>query len=403
MRGAARRWQSSCIFCLAIVLALAGCASTGTSASGNAPYTIGVVLSLTGPASFLGKAEKKAVSLYFQQVNAKGGINGHHINVIYEDDQTDPAQAVQITRTLMAQHVVALAGYPLVATCAAASPLLKNGPVQFCFTPGIHPRGSSNFVFSANLSTSTLIHVLLKYFHEQGWDKIALIASTDASGQDGFNNVQAEVPTFAGMQLVDTERFASSDVSVAAQMTRIASAHPQALVVWTTGTPVATVFKGYTQAGLTIPVATTDGNETIAQMTAYASFLPANLYFGASEDIAYQAIDHSSSVYQMEQQLHQQYQQAYGVQPDIALSLSWDPVQILVKALGAVGPDPVKMRNYIESLTGYQGVSGIYNFSTGDGVGSHRGLDKNSAYVVRWDQSQGAFVPVTGADASPLP
>lgn len=403
MQGAMRHQRAPWIIgFVATMVLLAGCGGGGGSSAGASPYTIGVVLSLTGPASFLGKSEKKAVDLLVQQVNAKGGINGHKLDTIIEDDQTDPSQAVQLTRTLTAQHVVALAGYPLVATCAAASPLLKNGPVQYCFTPGIHPRGSSNYVFSSNLSTGTLIHVVLKYFHAQGWDRVALIASTDASGQDGFTNVKSEVAGFSGMQLTDTERFGTTDVSVAAQLSRIAASHPQALIVWTTGTPVATVFKGIQQAGLNIPVATTNGNETYAQMQSYASFLPANLYFGAPEDIAYKALNPSSSVYAMEQQLHQQYQSAYGAQPDIAFSLAWDPMQILVKALGAVGPDPTKMRDYIESLHNFQGASGIYNFSTGNGTGSHRGLDTSSAYVVRWDATQSTFSPVTGADAAPL-
>jgi branched-chain amino acid transport system substrate-binding protein len=55
------------------------------------------------------------------------------------------------------------------------------------------------------------------------------------------------------------------------------------VVAWSTGTPIATIFKGILQAGLDVPTATTDGNMTFAQMTNYAAFLPKQLYIPSGE------------------------------------------------------------------------------------------------------------------------
>ena len=78
-------------------------------------------------------------------------------------------------------------------------------------------------------------------------------------------------------------RFNPTDVSVAAQIQRIKGAGPQAMIAWTTGSPIGTVFKAISDAGLDIPVATTDGNMTYAQMDQYAAFLPKTLYIPASQ------------------------------------------------------------------------------------------------------------------------
>jgi branched-chain amino acid transport system substrate-binding protein len=55
------------------------------------------------------------------------------------------------------------------------------------------------------------------------------------------------------------------------------------LIDWSTGTPIATIFQGMVQAGLDVPVVTTAGNMTYAQMRQYAAFLPKRLLIGAPE------------------------------------------------------------------------------------------------------------------------
>ena len=57
------------------------------------------------------------------------------------------------------------------------------GPVQYCFSPGIHPVANS-YTFSSSISTDDLATAALRYFHGKHWNRVALITSTDASGQD---------------------------------------------------------------------------------------------------------------------------------------------------------------------------------------------------------------------------
>ncbi|MFL5001414.1 MAG: ABC transporter substrate-binding protein, partial [Xanthobacteraceae bacterium] len=58
-----------------------------------ADVKIGAVLSVTGPASFLGDPEKKTLEMYAADINAKGGINGQPIKLVIYDDGSDPNQA----------------------------------------------------------------------------------------------------------------------------------------------------------------------------------------------------------------------------------------------------------------------------------------------------------------------
>ena len=72
-------------------IAAALLATVATAA--QAEIKIGAVLSVTGPASFLGDPEKKTLEMYVADINAKGGVNGQQIKLFVYDDGGDPNQA----------------------------------------------------------------------------------------------------------------------------------------------------------------------------------------------------------------------------------------------------------------------------------------------------------------------
>ena len=75
----------------------------------------------------------------------------------------------------------------------------------------------------------------------KGWTKIALMTTTDASGQDAERGIQEVLSRAenAAVKLVENVHFNPSDVSVAAQIERIRASAPDAFIAWTTGAPVA--------------------------------------------------------------------------------------------------------------------------------------------------------------------
>ena len=59
----------------------------------SAQVRIGSVLSVTGPASFLGDPEKKTLEMYVEEINAKGGVNGQKLQLTVYDDGGDANNA----------------------------------------------------------------------------------------------------------------------------------------------------------------------------------------------------------------------------------------------------------------------------------------------------------------------
>jgi len=363
------------------------------------PYVIDTLLPLTGAAAFLGKGEQVSLTLAEGVVNDTGGIKGRPLKLDFHDDQSNPQIAVQLANGFIARKPAVLMGSSLVASCRAMAPLMAQGPVNFCFSPGIHPE--KGFVFSGNISTLDLIDALVLYIRMKGWTRVALMFSSDATGQDAENGVKGAIalPENKDMQIVDTEHFNITDVSVSAQIENIKAAKPQVFIAWSTGTPIATIFKGIIQAGLDVPVATTAGNMTYAQMHQYADFLPKDLLMDSTEWVVTDRKQLASSVAAAQKRYFDAFAKA-GVKPDVSSDLAWDPLMNVVAALRHLGPGATaeQVRAFLASQTALPGVDGLYNFVKVP----QRGLDESESVVTVWDAKADKWLPVSKAGGAPL-
>ena len=231
------------------------------------PFEINAILPVTGTGAFLGRAEVETLTLLADLVNRSGGVRGRQIKFVIGDDQSNPQVGLQLANALIAKKVSLIIGPALSAVCSAVIPLVKDGPVLYCLTPGVHPPEGS-FVFSASISTADLLAATARYFHDRGWRKVAAITSTDASGQDGERGIVAAFNAAAGEEIVLNEHFNTSDLSVAAQMARIKNSEAQAIVSWGTGTRPGPCCAAR-QAGLD---SRSRQREPRSQMRAYAAF-----------------------------------------------------------------------------------------------------------------------------------
>jgi branched-chain amino acid transport system substrate-binding protein len=383
--GSRRGW-----FAAALSLALVACGGTTEGGGSNgSPIEIPVITALDGPAAFLGKGQADAYRVLQGVVNAEGGINGRPVHFNVQDDQSQPAVAVQLASKLASSKAPIFLGPELVALCKATAPLVASGPVDYCLSPGIHPAAGS-YQFSTSVSTDSMAQALLSYFRRQGRSRIALLTSTDTTGQDAENAVTSalKLPENQSLSLVRDEHFTTTDVSVVAQISRIKAADPQALIAWSTGTPIATVFKAVAETGLDVPVGTTNGNQTYAQMQAYASFLPRELLIPTAEWPAYSTLP-AGSVKDALKTYFDAFRKA-GIKPDLSQSLAWDPGMIAVSALRKLGPGATaaQIRGYIAGLRGFAGINGVYDFH----ASPQRGLGVEQTVVTRWDPAKQTWV-----------
>jgi branched-chain amino acid transport system substrate-binding protein len=364
--------------------------------------SIQAILPLTGAYAFTGDGAKANLDAVAEMANQPGGIGGRTVQFLYHDDESSPQNDLQLASTLMVAHPPVIIGSAFSGLCNAMAPIMRNGPVLYCLSPAFNPP-PNGYAFSGGARAADEVNALIRYFRGNGWMRIAVLNTIDSTGQNADEAIARALalPENASVQLVSRQHFAASDVSVAAQLQLVRASGAQALIAWTTGSAVATVFKGMIGSGLDIPVATSAGNETVQQMHQYADFLPPHLLMGSPL-----CLPHGPEIQldpRVEAAQHRMFAvlKAHGLQPDIGTATSWDPGIIVLDAFAHLGatPSAAQIRQYILSLTDFPGVNGIYDFHTYPASG----LKPGSAAVVTWDRAKDSWVWLSQPGGDPLP
>jgi branched-chain amino acid transport system substrate-binding protein len=375
----------------------AGFIAMPSAARAADPFVIDAILSVTGSAAFLGKAQVEALGAIEKTVNATGGIRGRQIHFAVADDQSNPQIGVQLMNAVVAKKAPIVLGSSIAAVCGAIAPLAVNGPVLYCLSPALHPPEGS-YAFSAEPSTHDTLVASAIYFRARGLHKIAIITSSDATGQDGEREIDATFPASDGFQIMDREHFNGSDVSVAAQMTRVKGSGAQALIAWTTGTPLGTILRGANDAGLTIPIETTNGNITYAQMKQYAGFMPSELLFPGEAAFSLNQLPRGG-VKRRVQEWYDAFK-AIGITPDGGFVAAWDPALLLLdgyRKLG-FGATAAQIRDYLSTTQNWPGINGNYDFK----AVPQRGVGAGVVTMIRWDAGKNAWIGESKPGGEPL-
>lgn len=364
------------------------------------PYAIHVILSLTGPLTFIGRAQRDGLAAYEDVVNRTGGIGGRPVRFVFHDDQTTPELAIELLAQIVASNPPAVLGPTSAASCNAIFPLVKQGPLVYCFSIAatVHP---GSFEFGALASNYDQNVAGIRYLRSRGLTRLAFIAPTDATGQDSERALDAilALPENKGVTLVARERFTPSDPGLAAQIVHIKASGANAILVGTASTAAITVFHGLGDAGVNLPVLAGYGVATAAFLRQFAAFLPRELLVEGFPCLA-----PNSMLDRAGREAFRAYRAAmlaHGVGVvDCLPAAAWDPAAILISALRKLGTGATaeRVRLYIEGLTNFTGADGTFDFKRVP----QRGMDDRSIVITRWDPGKPAFVVVSKSGGTPL-
>lgn len=376
---------------LAGAVALATCL---VPLSGRAadPYVISVLLPQTGAGAFVAKVEVNALTVAEQVINKAGGLRGRPVKFDILDDQSDPSVAVQLYNRIVASGAPFFLGSSLSATCNATAALIKDGPLQYCFSPGIRPAPGS-YVYSCGVDAAALLGAGMRYLRERGLTRLAVITSNDATGQDADRAIDAlmAAPENRSLTIVDREHFNAGDVNVAAQMSRFKAAGANVVIGWATGAPFGTILRGVRDEGLAVPVMSTPGNMLAVQLRQYASIMPPELLFPNLRSFLQPDQTPNGPAKAALVRYYDAFKAA-GLQPS-GEGQVYDQILIMASAVQKLGfsATAAQVRDYVNGLQGWTGINGLYNYR----AYPQRGLGLDAVMVMRWDPAKEIGIPLS--------
>ncbi len=347
----------------------------GSSSSfAKKPLKIGSFLAVTGPASFLGDPELKTLQMYIEEINAKGGVDGHKIEFVHYDTKGKAKEAKNfVNRLIKKDRVDVIIGGTTSGNTLAVIDIVQRAKVPFISLAGsikiVEP--VKKWVFKTPHTDKMAAQKIFEDMKKRGITKIALITGNGGFDKSGRAQCLALAPKY-GIKIVADEQYNNSDTDMTTQLTKIRATDAQAILNFGFGKAPAIVAKNAKQLGIKLPIYESHGVASkkfieLAGDAANGIRLPAAALIVADQ---LPDTDPQKSVLLS---YKKKFEAKYGPVSTFG-GHAYDALFIVVNAVKRAGViDRAKIRDEIEKTKGFVGTGGVFNMSPTDHLGL--GLD----------------------------
>ena len=233
-------------------LALAAAGTAAAQGVTDSTVVLGQSVALTGPAQQLGLDMQLGANLYFNQVNARGGVNGRKVVLKTLDDGYESTRAADNTKKLInEERVFALFGYVGTPTSQASMPIFTEAKVPFVgpFTGAELLRTPVNpYIFNVRASYFDETEAIVQHLTAMSVNKIAVFYQNDSYGMAGFTGVERALKK-RGLEIVAKGTVERNTVEVKKAIEEINKAQPQAVVMISAYKSCAAFIRDMKKAG----------------------------------------------------------------------------------------------------------------------------------------------------------
>lgn len=361
----------------AVGLGLVGC-SGGDGASsegGSDTIKVGILGPQSGSVSNYGIACANGAKLYFDQLNANGGINGKQVSYTVEDEKGDATEAVNAYNMLVEDGVVGIVGDvttgPTVAVAQAS--VADNMP---CVTPSATAADVVTYgtnYFRACVTDPEQGRIIATFASEQGYKTVGTIYLSGDDYSEGVNNAFVEEAQALGIDVATQEAYADGDVSFSGQITNLMAADVEAILC----------PNYYEDNGMIVTQARAAGYDGVfLGADGWSGIVGGDSDYASAADLhdcyyccAFTSSNDDASV----QQFISDYTDAYGEAPTNFCALGYDAAMVLANGITAAeeagleaGSEDYKQA-VIDGIAGgtVEGITGSISYDgTGDPVKS---------------------------------
>jgi len=355
------------------LIAAAALALGGTGANAQSTYKIGMAAGLTGYAATVDRAWRDGVEIAIATLNAKGGILGQKIELVVEDNRSEPQEAVTVYRKMISSdNVNVFASGCVSAGNFAAAPLVMRAekPMVLC---SILPQQPDHVKWAFTTIPPPRFEVVtrLEYLQKRTQvKKIGVLHDPSPYANAQKNAAEKEAKDF-GLEVAGIEQYKTDDADLSPQIQKMYAAGARAILKIGLGGTTLTAAKNIKQLGLDMLMLTS--LEDIAVFRPVAEVLGDKFFFVASPSQVYEALPDSALKTEIGKFLTPWRAKYQDRDPNWA-GRGWDAVMLTAAAAEkAKSADGGKLRDALETMDNFQGTTGIYHFS----ASNHQGITEN--------------------------
>jgi branched-chain amino acid transport system substrate-binding protein len=336
---------------------------------------VGAILSVTGPASFLGAPEAKTLEMLAEDVNAKGGIKGKKIELIIKDSGGSPEKAISFAKQLIEEDkVFAILGPSTSGETMAIKNIAEEGKTILlsCAAAEVIVNPVAKYVFKTPQKDSDAVIKIFQQMKKMNISKVGVLSSNTGFGKAGKEQLEKLAPEH-GITILISEVYDKAASDLTAEVTKLKAQNVQAIINWSIEPAQSIVIKNARQIGLTVPVFQSHGFGNIQYVKA-AGAAAEGVLFPAGRLLVADALPDSNPQKAVLLSYKKAYEAKYKEDVSTFGGHGYDAFMIFVKGIEKAGDDREKVRSAIENMKGFVGTGGVFTFSPTD----HNGLDVNA-------------------------
>ena len=333
---------------------------------------IGAILSVTGPASFLGAPEAKTLEMLVEDINAKGGIIGKKVELVVKDSGGSPEKTVSFAKQLIEEEkVFAIIGPSTSGETMAIKNVAEEGKTLLisCAAAEVIVNPLAKYVFKVAPKDSYAAIKIFEQMRKMKISRIGVLSSNTGFGKAGKEQLEKLAPEH-GIQIVVNEVYDKSATDLTAEVTKLKAAGIQAIVNWSIEPAQAIVIKNARQMGMTVPIFQSHGFASI-QYAKAAGAAAEGVIFPASRLVVADELPDKNHQKPVIMAYKKAYEAKYGEDVSTFGGHAYDALTLLARAIREAGDNREKVRSSLENIKNFIGTAGIFNFSPTD----HNGLD----------------------------
>ncbi len=244
---------------LAVTLVIAGSLATLPALSAPAePIKVGFSAPLTSPIAFAAVRAKNGTEFAAEQLNARGGILGRRVEVLYGDTRLDPNEAINIARRFTLQdNVRAYFGdFTSSGTLAIIDIIARANIPQITYTNAIKiTRSGYKHVINLKPNSDHLSAAALDYaVRVRGYKRFAVMLLDDEYGKGNMDAIGRYIKKYGGAEILGSESYRIDAKEFRPLLTKLAGLKPDALLLTGSLADTALIVKQYGELGLKIPL-----------------------------------------------------------------------------------------------------------------------------------------------------
>ena len=343
------------------------------AAAQQGAYKVGVSAGLSGYAATIDRAWRDGLEVGAAHFNSQGGVLGRKIEIIVEDNKSEPQEAVTVYRKMISSDKVDV----FISGCVsagnfAAAPIVVRAQIPMILCSILPPQPDQvKWAYSMLPPPRFETEARFAYLKNKTQIKKVGILHDPSPYAILQKNIAEKAVANYGLELVGIEQYKQDDADISAQISKLNAAGAGAILKIGIGGSTVTAAKNVKQLGLTTLLM--GGTDDLATQKPAGEALGPQFIFSAAPAQVFDVLPEGPLKAELAKFVPL-WRAKHGDRDSYWAGKGWDALSLAVTAIKkANAVDGEKLRDTVETIAGFQGTGGVYNFS----ATVHQGITEN--------------------------